>query len=242
MSTCKKCGIKIRDNTVECPLCHCVLDGTTGQASNGAITGSDTSNEGRAPGGTEAGMYPNIAATVRKFRFVERLVLFLSIVSMMGLVLANIIGRPFVAWTVIIGLILIYVNTALRMGVTGRVGYWSKTIFLTFLAVAVLIGIDALTGYYRWSINVILPSAVLFLNFSIFLLIFINMRNWQSYISMEILQVFLCAVMLILYMVGVITYPNIVYIATAVSLLLFTGTVIFGGDRARRELYRRFHI
>ncbi len=227
MSVCKKCGIEIRDITMECPLCHCVLDDVPGQSEKT----------------TDAvGMYPNIAATVRKFRFAERLVLFLSIVSMMGLVLANIMGRPFIAWTVIIGLILVYANTALRMGITGRVGYWSKTIFLTFLAVATLIGIDALTGYYRWSLNVILPTAVLFLDFSIFLLIFINMRNWQSYIPMEILQVFLCAMMLILVAFKIITYPNMVYIATAVSLMLLCGTVIFGGDRARRELYRRFHI
>ena len=230
MGTCKKCGIKIMDITEECPLCHRVLD----DISDNKDADSNASESGC--------MYPNIAASVRKGRFVERLVLFLSIVSIFGLILANFFWRPFIAWTVIISLIIAYGNTALRMGVTGRVGYWSKTMYLTFLAVAVLIGIDALTGYNRWSLNVILPTAVLFLDTSIFLLIFINLRNWQSYIPMEILQVVLCVVMLIFYLTGIITYPNLVYIATAVSLLLFIGTVIFGGDRAKRELYRRFHI
>ena len=223
MSKCSKCGIDILDNTMECPLCHSVLTGDNADD----VTPS---------------MYPNAARIVRKFRFVERLVLFLSIVAMAALVLANFIGKPFVAWTVIIGLILLYANTALRMSITGRVGYQSKTLFLTFLAVGILIGIDALTGYRRWSLNYILPSAILFLSLCIFILIFINLRNWQSYIPMEILQVVLSLVLIILNITGVITYPNLVYIATLVSSLLLAGTIILGGDRAKRELYRRFHV
>jgi len=223
MSRCSKCGIEILDNTMECPLCHSVLTGDSESA--------DTPS-----------MYPNMMKIVRKWRFVERLVLFLSIVTMAALILANFIGTPFVAWTVIIGLILVYVNALLRMAITGRVGYQSKTLILTFLAVGILIGIDALTGYRGWSLNVILPSAILFLSLSIFILIFVNFRNWQSYIPMEILQVFLSLVLILLHILGVITYPNIVYIATLVSVLLLSGTVILGGDRAKRELYRRFHV
>ncbi len=208
---------------MECPLCHSVLTGDTEMAETPS-------------------MYPNMLKSVRKWRFVERLVLFLSIVTIAALILANFIGTPFVAWTIIISLILVYVNTTLRMAITGKVGYRSKTLILTFLAVGILIGIDALTGYIGWSLNVILPSAILFLSLAVFILIFVNIRNWQSYIPMEILQVFLSLVLILLHIVGVITYPNIVYIATLVSVLLLSGTVILGGDRAKRELYRRFHV
>ena len=187
-------------------------------------------------------MYPNAARIVRKFKFVERLVLFASVVAMGALILANFIGRPFVAWTVIIGLILIYANALLRLTITGKVGYISKTLVLTFLAVGILIGIDALTGYKRWSLNVILPSAILLLSLVVFILIFVNFRNWQSYIPMEIFMVVLSLALIAMYLVGIITYPNIVYIATAVSGLLLAGTVILGGDRAKRELQRRFHV
>ena len=223
MSRCSKCGVEILDNTMECPLCHGVLTG-------------DSDGTENPP------MYPNAARIVRKFRFVERLVLFLSVLAMAGLVLANFIGTPFVAWTVIIGLILVYANTLLRMAITGRVGYMSKTLVLTFLAVVILIGIDALTGYNRWSLNVVLPSAIMLLSLVVFILIFVNFRNWQSYIPMEIFMVVLSLALIIMYLVGIITYPNIVYIATAVSGLLLAGTLILGGDRAKRELYRRFHV
>ncbi|MCR5503718.1 MAG: zinc ribbon domain-containing protein [Lachnospiraceae bacterium] len=223
MKTCHNCGIDILDPTDRCPLCHSVLSAQPGQKDGPA-------------------MYPNVSRTVRKFRFLERVVLFASIVAMVALILANIMGEPFWEWTVIIGLILMYANFALRMSVTGRIGYQFKVFCLTFLAVAVLMGIDALTGYRGWSLNVILPTAVLFLDFSIFLLIFINRRNWQSYLSVEIFVTLLSLLLLLLLLIKVITYPNMVLIAVAVSVLLLAGTVILGGGRARRELYRRFHI
>lgn len=219
MSKCVKCGVDILDGSCECPLCHSVIDE------------NDTSN-----------IYPDVAVSARKLRFVERLVLFASFVTMMALVLANIIGHPFVVWTVIIGLILLYVNTALRMGITGRVGYQSKTLWLTFIAVAILIGIDALTGFVGWSLSVIVPSSVMLLGLITLLLMLINLRNWQSYIPLEIFLVVLSVFMLVLYLVGLIAYPNIIYIALMVSVLLLSGTLILGGDRAKRELYRRFHI
>ncbi len=228
MSRCSKCGIDILDNTQKCPLCHCVTD--TDQ--NADVT----------PTETYSGMYPNISSSIKMVRFAERLVLFLSITTLMVLALVNILWKPFVVWTILVGLILLYVNAVFRMSVTGRVGYQFKTVIMTFMSVGILIGIDALTGYRGWSLNVMLPAAVLFLNLAIFLLIFINMRNWQSYIPLEVFLMLLSAVLVILSVVGVITYPNIVYIAAAVSVTLFTGTVIFGGERAKNELYRRFHI
>ncbi len=223
MSRCSKCGVEILDNTMECPLCHGVL--------------TEDPDETKNPP-----MYPNAARIVRKYRFVERLVLFLSVLAMGGLLLANFIGTPFFAWTVIIGLILVYVNTLLRMAITGKVGYMSKTLVLTFLAVGILIGIDALTGYKRWSLNVVLPSAIMMLSLAVLILIFVNFRNWQSYIPIEIFMVVLSLSLILMHIAGIITYPNIVYIATAVSGLLLAGTLILGGDRAKRELYRRFHV
>ena len=224
MKKCKNCGVVVVDPTEKCPLCKCILETCEDEQEKTCHT---------------RGMYPNASRVVRKFRLAERLVLFLSLTAMCGLVLANYFWQPFIAWTVVIGLILIYVNTALRMAITGRVGYQSKTLWLTFLGVAFLIGIDALTGNYGWGLNYVLPSAVLMLSVVYLVLIIVNRRNWQSYISMEVLQIFLSLVLLVLFFAGVIKDLTLVLIALIVSVLLFAGTMIFGGGRAKRELYRR---
>ncbi len=71
---------------------------------------------------------------------------------------------------------------------------------------------------------------------------FINRRNWQSYIMLEIGMIFLSAVPLLLRWLNIVTETFISGFAFAVSVFLFLGTLIIGDRRARSELKRRFHV
>ena len=151
-------------------------------------------------------------------------------------------GADILNWTIVVGLILLYVNVTIYMTITDRIGYMFKTLFLTMSVVLILIGIDYFTGYKRWSLDYTLPAAVMFLDFSCVLLMIVNRRNWQSYISLQIFNVFWSVVLFILLQLDVIRQPVMVLIAAAASIILFTGTLIFGGRRASDELKRRFFI
>ncbi len=78
MNKCKKCNVVILDDTDRCPLCKHVLesDGIPGES-----------------------RYPDAIATARKFRFVENLVLFISIVAECLLIAINFQVDREVAWS-----------------------------------------------------------------------------------------------------------------------------------------------
>ena len=221
MSRCQKCNVIILDHTDRCPLCKHVLeeDGTS----------------------TED-MYPNAIAVTKRFRFLENLFLFLSILIECLLVSINYNADPQVPWSIVAGLVFIYANIVFRLAIVGKSGYMFKTISLIILAVAMMLGIDYVTGYRGWSLDFVVPSAILVVDLVIFLLILINRRNWQSYIMWQILMLLVRVAMLILYLVGIITNPYVMGAAGFVSLFLFLGTLIIGDRRARVELHRRFHI
>ena len=126
MNKCKKCNVVILDDTDRCPLCKHVLesDGIPGES-----------------------RYPDAIATARKFRFVENLVLFISIVAECLLIAINFHVDREVAWSLVIGIILLYGNVVLRMAILGKSGYLAKTVCLVLLAIVMLLGIDYLTGY-----------------------------------------------------------------------------------------------
>lgn len=117
-----------------------------------------------------------------------------------------------------------------------------KTISLIILAVAMMLGIDYVTGYRGWSLDFVVPSAILVVDLVIFLLILINRRNWQSYMMTEILTILLSLIPVILRLMGMIHFKYLVWIAFGTSLFLFLGTLILGDQRARTELKRRFHV
>lgn len=105
-----------------------------------------------------------------------------------------------------------------------------------------VIAADNIVGYRGWSVNYVLPGAILLLEATIAILMIVNASNWQSYMLMQILTVLVSLFCVLLWKIQVIKSPVLTFIALAVSLCMLLGTMIFGERRAKAELKRRFHV
>ncbi len=221
MSKCKKCGINVLDKTEICPLCKCVIE----QDEN------------------SRNIYPDIRFQVQKLHFAVRIFLFLAIIVEVLLVYLNQKFYNGVWWSVITGAGFAYVYFLARFVILNdNAGYRSKLFTLIFFAILYVILIDYIIGYHGWSVNFVLPGGLLFVDAVIIALMFINRRNWQSYIMLEIGMIFLSAIPLLLMKFDIITETFISGLAFAISVFVFLGTFIIGDRRARVELKRRFHV
>lgn len=221
MSKCVKCNVIIKDASERCPLCQHVLTRDVELEEN---------------------VYPDAIHVTKKFRFWENLLLFVSLILACGAIFMNTLLYPDVSWGLVVVLILAYANAVVRLAVTGRSGYLFKTFSLLILAVLILLGIDYLTGYHKWSLDFVLPAGILAADLTILILMLVNRRNWQSYMMVEILMMLLSVIPVILWMLEVIVFPYLVWAAVFVSVFLFLGTFILGDRRARTELNRRFYM
>lgn len=222
MSKCKLCKVEILDKTDTCPLCHHVLE--------------KSGKEGRE-------LYPNARVVTKKYKILENVVLFASIVVWCLLFIVDYITDPKFLWSFTVGLAIIYINVLLRLTILGRQTYMTKITWSILIGLVFLIEADVLTGYHGWGVNYAFPTAVLLWDLVlVVLMLFINRRNWQSYIIDQIAALVLCAVMMFLIWIDVITFPYYAIAAQLVTLFLFLGTVIIGDRRAREELKRRFHL
>lgn len=220
MSKCRQCNVEILDETQRCPLCGSVLEQT-----------GDTEN-----------MYPDIKIKSKRILFLSRIYLFLAVVTEIILVNVCILTKVQSIVFIIAGLIMLYGYIVLRYAIIGTSGYRAKTLVLTMLAVLMLITIDFLHGYNGWSVNYVFPAGIILVDVGILVVMAVNYKNWQSYMMQQIFMIICSVVALILCKVGVITSPIVSIIAMNVSLIIFLGTLILGGRRARVELKRRFHI
>lgn len=221
MSKCRQCNVEITDNTQVCPLCRCVVE-------------LDQHMENR---------YPNIRFRTKKLHLAVRIFLFLSIIMEVLLVYLNWKYYQGIWWSVITGAGFAYIYFVARFAVLNdNAGYRAKFLTLTFFGILYVILIDFIIGYHGWSVNFVLPGGLLFVDLAIVILMFVNRRNWQSYIILEIFMIFLSAIPLILMLFDIVTETFISGVAFAVSVLLFLGTLIIGDRRARMELKRRFHV
>lgn len=221
MNRCQKCHVVILDDTDRCPLCQHVL---------------------QTDGGQQENSYPNAIEVTRRFRFWENLFLFLSILIETLLIVINYSTDPLFPWSLVAGIVFLYLNTVLWMTLVGKSSLLFKILSLIMLAVMMLPGIDYLTGYRGWSLDYVLPSGILTLDAVLFVLILVNRRGWQSYMMAELITVLISVVPVIFRITGLIQFPYLVWLAFAASVFLFLGTLILGDRRARTELKRRFHI
>ena len=227
MSRCKQCNVEILDNTEKCPLCHHVLELDDAQREN---------------------MYPNARVVGRKYRMLENILLFASIVVFLVCFYINftynrnIPTEEEVWWSLILGLVLVYGNGLLRITILGKSDYLFKIIIAIFLALAVLLEVDWLTGAHGWGVNFVFPIAIICMDIAILILMLVNRRNWQSYLMVQIGALILGVIAFVLVLTDVITFPYLAVIAAGFALFVFLGTGIIGDQKARTELKRRFHI
>ena len=218
MTKCMKCGVYIADNTDKCPLCQQVVAPVEQPSDNGT-------------------RYPDVKGASRKYRLLENIILFLSIVTTVDYMTDNEIN-----WSFIVLLVVIYANVTLRLAIVGRNGYIFKIVSTFVFTVLFLEGIDLLTGASGWALTFVFPSAILAMVLATIILMIVNIRNWQSYMMMQLFLVLMSAIAMILVAVKVIWFPYLAMGAMGASLFLFLGTLIIGDKRARTELKRRFHI
>lgn len=220
MSKCLQCKIEVLDETERCPLCNCVMEKTV-----------EVEN-----------MYPNVRMMTRKLMLLSRIYLFIAILVEAVLVYINVNTESHTWWSIITGLSLFYFYLVLRYAVLGKSGYLSKLIVLTSIAILMVIAIDFLAGYRGWSVNYVMPGAIIFVDIGIIIMMAVNRRNWQSYIMSQILMILCSLIPLFLRRRGIVTAPMMAIVAFGVSVALFLGTLIIGDRRARVELKRRFHV
>ena len=220
MSKCRKCNIEILDETERCPLCNSVL-----------VQTMELEN-----------MYPNVRIMARKMMLISRIYLFCAILLEVLLVYINAVSDSKTWWSIITALCFLYVYMLIRFAILGKSGYKSKVFVLTVIAVLMLVAIDFVSGYQGWSVNFVLPSGILFFDSVILMMIFVNRRNWQSYMMWQIFMILCSIVPLVFSLVGIATAPFLGELSFVASVLLFVGTLIIGDRRARTELKRRFHI
>ena len=221
MGYCENCKITILDNTEFCPLCH-----------SGLKKREDTiSSTG----------YPDVLLKKKKVAIFFNITLFITVATFILNFFLNSILKFDLNWLYIFSASLLYAVVGLRQIAT-EAGY-IKTIFYYMIgAVILVVFIDAVTGFYRWSVNFVLPGAMLVMDLVFIILMCVNNRNWQGYMLYQIFMIVLGFIPIVLIENGVVTHPLVSEIAFLSAVIVFLGTLIIGGHNAREELKRRFHI
>lgn len=212
-------------------MCHSVLDEMTKEEQSELVV--------RMPSPSP---YPDVRKRTKRLHFVMRLILFLFILTGIGLVVINRVTTPHFWWSGICIAAMIYTYFSMVYWINHDAGYAAKIGLQLILTMLLLLGIDYFTGMGKWSLNWAIPGVILFGDAIVFFLMMLNRQHWYSY-TLLLLLIAICSVAIIsLYFAGYIT--NIVLPVTCMGVtgIYLLGTIIFGDRELKRELRRRFHV
>ncbi len=218
MAKCINCQVEVLDDVDICPLCRSVL-----------LPTEEVEN-----------IYPNVRPHLRHLTLNLNIYLFCAILLEAGLLTYDIWRDLKVQWSIATGVALFYIYAIWSQAVNGRTSYKNRVAVMCLLSSFFLIGIDLSMGFKGWSITYVLPFGMLIVDAMILYLMAKNRRNWQSYMMGQIWMM-LCSLVVCVTCFRREMDIRIAGISLLISCLIFMGTFIIGGHRARTELKRRFH-
>ena len=222
MKHCPHCNIYIRNPREYCPLCQSRLtDGETGE-----ILTDD---------------FPELPSPYTKYRFLFQLLLFFSVIAAVSSLIVNYYHQESGWWSLI---------------VTAAVGYfWIAVIYLlrtrsslggiaraTILLSLLLLLIDCLYGFSKWSTNYAIPALFLASIVAVVVLSVIRGQGFADF-ALYILITGGFALLPILFLLtdlATISWPSLV--CTLCGLFSLVGIFIFADKGTLDELNRRFHL
>lgn len=227
---CPRCNLNLVDDTIECPLCHGVVE-MDGEEDNDHMSHESVSVT-----------YPDVSYNLRIIRLIIRIVLFAAIVTGVIVLLINYLTFNGIYWSLIVCIGLVYGCATLLYSVRKRRSIQRIIQAQMWFSIILVVGLDYLLGYKGWSFSYAIPIAFVALDIGMVVLMIIGIDGWQNYIMTEIVVFVLSIILMVLWILGKIPGSLFILISLVSTGLILLGTIMFGQKRVMNELKRRFMI
>lgn len=222
MKICKRCNVKIHEDTDICPLCRTVLTDIGG--------------------GTPRRTYPDIEVNPHKYNIIKRMFLFISVLSGVTTAVTNYLTYNGVIWSAISIAAIIYFWIILSYSIKRNANIASKILVQVLGVSGLTVIMDIAVGYSGWSVNHVIPEIIILANISVLILVIVNRMYWHTYVLNQIVIAVFGLIPGVLYLCGLIQVLLPTVFATATSFTVLVGTMIFGDKTIKSELKRRLHF
>ena len=219
MQYCKNCHVKVDGAQDYCPLCQEKLHGEKSSS-----------------------LFPVIPTAYHRHGFLLKIALFLSVAAGVTCFLINWMFPQKIWWSLYVVAGLFSMWFSLIAGIRKRANVYKNILWQVVILSCLSILWDIFTGWYRWSIEYVLPFLCI-LAIAI-MTIFARIQNLrlQDYLNYLIIDMLFGIAPLVLLLTGQIytVLPSLFCIG--IGILSFACIVIFHWNDLREEICKRLHL
>ncbi|WP_367924237.1 DUF6320 domain-containing protein [uncultured Ruthenibacterium sp.] len=218
MKHCESCRIDFATPVEICPVC------------GGPLSGQN-----------EKPVYP-VLGFRRRYHLVRRILLFCSILTVAICVFVNLAVMPHFWWWLIVATSFIYTWTALphilRTG--GNAG--GKILMQVVCMGALVMLLDAETGWRGWSVDFVLPIILCIGIAAIMVVVLCNLTHWARYVLYQVVLALLGFLPLVFYWIDFSRVFWAAAVPAVMALASLTALALFGDRSIKNEFLKRFRF
>lgn len=224
MSKCNQCGVILEHiNGQQCPLCY------------ETIVDSPLSSKNL--------WYPSyeVKKTEPSKKLLFHLSLFLSIAIIGICLFFNLLIDVENLWFLFVVGPVLYLFLLLNSTILSKKHVANKILLQVIGMSSMLLLIDVLCGFHKWSVNIVIPILVIVSTLLITVIIGIKKMRWYEYVKYITVMFFLGFIPIILYFIGISNSIWASAITALYALLTLTGMFLFSA-KFKNEFVRIFHF
>lgn len=225
MEVCNACHIHVEGAEGFCPLCGTALEA----AQPPAYT-------------VPQNHYPNLSKISAGYNLVLRLFVFLSLLGCGLSVLVNVMIPTGFWWCLIVIAAVLYLWLTIPPLLRQGTNYAKRIVLQAIFTSALVVALDAITGYRGWSVTYVLPGLLSAGILAIGLMVMFNRTSWTQYVFYQFLMGLFGFIPLLLYFLGVAQNLVMVLLTAAFGLASLLVTLVFGDRSFKSDFKRRFHF
>lgn len=221
MQFCRKCGVSVNGSKKCCPLCQRKLIGTPEP---------------------ETERYPLIAAPRFTRYFIFKIITFAAVTVSVISYAVNLLVVPDHKWSIIVCLASLCLWAASSVAIWYRRKIIKNLMWELLLITPMCIAWDFNTGWYKWSINFVLPCMCAAAVAASMIIVAVMKYPPQEYVIYLFIQVVWGIIPFILVITGFATIALPSVICSAICVLSLVSMLLFIGKNTGNEVKRKFHI
>ena len=222
MSDCRKCGLKIRDESKVCPLCGAPL----------TVDGADHLSSG----------YPDVSTSIKTMQLAIKIIIFSSVIAEIVMVLVNIFTSNDYPWSLLTGIGLFFGCFTFVFSFRNNRSLQRKLVIELVATIIVIFLVNYVVGYGSWGITIGAPAAVAAFDIALVCLMFSEIRHYRLYVFAQCFMVLIGLIVAITCFARKETLIWVALGAAMFTVFVLAGMIVFGGRQTTGELKRRFRV
>lgn len=186
-------------------------------------------------------IYPKLI-NVKRTNLAIKILLIISLLAGATTVLINeLVNREF-KWSFIVVIGIIYVWVTTLYSIRKNVNIASHVLLQTISISILVILIDIIIGFKKWSLELALPIIIGISNITILVLTIVSHKRYFKYALYQLIIFCISMILVVLYFTHITKYWLPMTICLSIAGVTFINSIFLCGKDLKGELERLFHI